>query len=148
MKTQRITKSGAAIGSAVALLLISVLLAPSPALAGKDNASVKLVPTDVEPGASGHAMAKGGFFTEWFPPSWNGTVAGSCRGLTPAKTYTIVIKDLYYNLAGTVGAVASETGTFKVTCGFDSGYSNWFDILVVDDAGQVVLGGRFAIETL
>ena len=148
MRTQRIVKSGAAIGSAVALLLISVLLAPSPARAGKDNASAKLFPTGVEPRASGQVLAKGECLSDWGRPYWTGTATGGCRGLTPAKTYTIVVIDLYKNPAGTGAAVASQTGTLKFTCGFASAYCGWFNILVVDDAGQIVLEGRFDIETL
>src|SRR5512135_1735989 len=105
MKTQRITKSGAAIGSAVALLLISVLLAPSPALArgsrGNDS-NAKLVPTGVEPGASGQVHASGEWYASYYGFYVDGTVRGTCKGLTPAKTYTItVIEGWQGSLAGT-----------------------------------------------
>ncbi len=150
MKTQRITKSGAAIGSAVALLLISVLLTPSPALAKEGRVrdpNSKLVSTDVEPGASGHVRSSGDWL--YYPP-WlylDGTVTGVCKGLTPGKTYTItVIQDWPRHLAGTVSAVASETGDLMFTCGVWSAdvpfpKMSLFYITVANDAGQIVLRG-------
>ncbi len=153
MKTQRITKSGAAIGSTVALLLISVLLAPSPALAGEGmihHPNSKLVPTGVEPGASGHVRTSADWL--YYPPVYlDGTVTGVCKGLTPAETYTITVTEGFTRaLAGTVSAVASETGDFTFTCGVWSEVrwpdSNSFYIRVVDEAGRIVLEGAFHIH--
>ncbi len=151
MKTQRITKNGAAIGSAVALLLISVLLAPSPALArGSDVSNAKLEPTGVEAGASGQVHVTG----EWSSTIWgfylDGTATVTCRGLTPAETYTLVVTEVHVGTpAGTGSAVASESGNFKVTCRvftrMDYPPFNSFYIQVVNAGGQIVLEGAFHI---
>ena len=141
MKTQSIVKSGAAIGSAVALLLVSVLLAPSPALAGgHGHRGGKLVPTGVEPGASGHATVHGEWLNVFPGPVFVGTATGACRDLTPGKTYTIVVGDWYYGGYEVGSAAASESGGFTFTCEFDVGMPSFW-IHIVNDAGQVVLYG-------
>ncbi len=154
MKTQRRTKRGAAIGSAVALLLISVLLAPSPALAKENwiqDPNSKLIPTGVEPAASGRTHASGEWSDLMLPWGFyfDGEVTGSCRGLTPSTTYTITVTE-HGALAGTVSAVASETGDFTFACGVWSEvpYPDWniFSVQVANDAGQIVLVGAFHIQ--
>ncbi len=143
MRTQRMVKSGATIGSAVALLLVSVLLAPSPALAKgpRGYRGGKLVPTGVEPGASGHATVQGEWFDVFPGPTFVGTVTGACRDLTPGKTYTIVVGDSYYGGHEVGSAVAGESGGFTFTCLFGV-FMHSFWIAIVNDAGQGVLYGN------
>jgi hypothetical protein len=139
MKSQSIVKSGAAIGGAVALLLISALLAPSTALAGTG----KLYPTGVEPGASGQLQVSG------TGPS--GAVAVSCKGLTPeqwyhfeAVTYVSINYQPWKVWLGSGGGVASKNGSFKGGCSFQYPYYPIYSIgvQVYNAGGQVVLGGE------
>ena len=90
MKSQSIIKSGAAIGGAVALLLISALLAPPPALAadGKINAGCKLSATSLEPRASGQVKLTA-FTSDWF---YDLSVTVSCKGLTPGEHYYVYME--------------------------------------------------------
>ena len=90
MKSQSIIKGGAAIGGAVALLLISALWAPPPALAadGKINASCKLSATSLEPRASGHVKLTA-FTSDWF---YDLSVTVSCKGLTPGEHYYVYLE--------------------------------------------------------
>jgi hypothetical protein len=113
MKTQRTVGSGAAIGSAVALLLISALLAPSTALAGGRTASdtCKLSPTGVEPGASGQAKITGTVEPGYFGTYWiSGAITVTCRGLTPGQEYWIEAEDGSGTGGGGTSAVANERG--------------------------------------
>jgi hypothetical protein len=154
MKTQGIIKSGAAMGSAVALLLISVLFAPSPALAANarpNGPTTKLEATGVEPSASGHVHGSGEWFDDYAGTYVIGTVTGVCNGLTPAKMYTIeVIEGWSGSSAGMGSAVASQRGDLKFTCGVAARvqfvFLHYFYIHVVNDAGQVVLEGVFQIH--
>ena len=110
MKSQRIVKTGAAIGGAVVLLLISALLAPSPALAagGKINASCKLSATSLEPRASGQVKLTA-FNSDWV---YDLSVTVSCKGLTPGEHYYV------YMEAGDARAGAD-------------GFASWTGVLVL-----------------
>jgi hypothetical protein len=111
MKSQRIVKSGAATGGAVVLLLISALLAPSPALA----ATGKLLSTGVEPGASGQARVTNvSVVTGAWNPFYEGTMTVTCKGLTPGQGYGIQADDGHRGGGGASG-VANARGELKVT---------------------------------
>jgi hypothetical protein len=138
MKSQNIVKGGAAIGGAVALLLISVLFAPSTALAGGGIFTGKLNPTGVEAGASGQvkltvvsAESSGGlcFIT--------GAMTVTCRGLTPGQAYGISGGE------GGAGFVANAKGELRVQ--FTGGFilslnGNGFFVAVWGPGGTVLTG--------
>ncbi len=111
MKSQSIVESGAAIGSAIALLLISALSAPSTALA----ATGKLLSTGVEPDASGQARVTNvSVVTGAWNAFYEGTMTVTCKGLTPGQGYGIQADDGYRGGGGASG-VANASGELKVT---------------------------------
>ncbi len=146
MKTQRIVKSGAAIGGAVALLLISALFAPSPALAGsamiKD--SCRLIASDLERHASGQARLTGTIYAGWGNYSYSASVTVSCKGLTPGKGYYLEIGDAYGYSTWDYG-VASPTGGLVLVGGSEGVFPSFIYVSVYSDAGQVLGGSLSAV---
>ena len=143
MKSQRIAKNSAVIGGAVALLLISALLAASPALAGggKISGTCKLGTTGVEPQASGQAKMTATLrFGDWGQPFYSGGVTVSCKGLTPGKHYYVDIEGDYWGAFA--DGFASGTGALVLQSGFESGYPfSGCYVSVYSDAGLVLRGG-------
>ena len=148
MKKEKMIKSGAAIGGALALLVLSGLFAASPALA-RGGGSTKLLSTGVEPGASGQARMTDVSVEHYYPyPGsgfWiTGTMTVTCRGLTPGQTYSISTVDPYSSgegSAGGGGAVAQARGELKTAFAVFLYNSNQVYICVVNQAGQIVLEG-------
>ncbi len=152
MKSQRIVRSGAAIGGAVALLLISALLAPSTALAERKPrpGSISLQATGLEPEASGSATWA---FQYNHPFPWGGyenymSVTVSCRGLTPGKQYHLELMYLdpdpwNWRNSWAGDGVASQNGKLQLAGGFEFQFANMFyaTYVSISSADGVVLEG-------
>ncbi len=113
MTTQRTLKGGTAIGTAIAWLLASALLAPPTALARGTSVTGKLYPTGVEPHASGQMKASLSMFTG-ASGGYMANVTVSCKGLTPGQAYAISSTDGY-----SLWGVANVRGELSV------GWTNW-----------------------
>jgi hypothetical protein len=140
MKNQSIVKSGAVIGGAIALLLVSAILAASPALAGR-GVGCSLYPTGVEPRASGQATFGVQVYSDHYGNrTYTGTMFVTCKGLTPGQAYRIQT-DVDPQYGGVGGGVADKRGVLSVAVGFQ-----WYNtfahyVTVMNAAGQIVLQG-------
>ncbi len=135
MKNQSLVNRGAALGSAVALLLTAALFTWSTALA----ATGKLLSTGVEPGASGQARVTN---VSVVTGVYEGTMTVTCKGLTPGQAYGIQADD-GYRCGGGTGGVADARGELKVT--FPVSLNKPWCYVSVEGLSGTVLGGALRL---
>ncbi len=140
------------VGWAVVLLALAAVVAAGPSAVGKgfksnwpSKASCNLLPTAVEPHASGRANVTDVTFPppDWWAPPY-GTLAVTGRGLTPGETYSVTYCGYYGWNTYYSGDADKKGNLYPPVQSIDLAYV--VPVIIANANGETVLEGTVVLH--